>query len=192
MSLGALSSRSRGAPWNAFVVYFAENRKPKTENWQPQQPLTTEPPDQTGQIARAAGTVSLAVMISRVLGLVREQVFAAMFGAGFAFDAYVVAYRIPNLLRDLFAEGALSSAFVTVFTDYDQRQGREKTWRLANNVLICLSLLVGGLVLLGIIFAPQLVGLMAPDFGQAPGKLDLTALMTRIMFPFLLLVSVAE
>ena len=61
--------------------------------------------------------MSLAVFASRILGLVREQVFAGLFGAGFAFDAYVVAFRIPNLLRDLFAEGALSSAFVTVFTD---------------------------------------------------------------------------
>jgi putative peptidoglycan lipid II flippase len=135
--------------------------------------------------------VSIAVFASRILGLVREQVFAGFFGAGYAFDAYVVAYRIPNLLRDLLAEGALSSAFVTVFTDYDQRLGQERTWRLANNVLTCLSLLVGGLIMVGILFAPQLVGLMAPDFGLVPGKLDLTNLMTRIMFPFLPLISLA-
>jgi len=135
--------------------------------------------------------VSVAVFASRLLGLVREQVFAAFFGAGYAFDAFVVAFRIPNLLRDLFAEGALSTAFVTVFTDYDQRLGPARTWRLANNVLICLTLLVGGLVLLGMVISPELVGLMAPDFGLMPGKLDLTALMTRIMFPFLLLVSLA-
>ncbi|MEW6500054.1 MAG: lipid II flippase MurJ, partial [Thermodesulfobacteriota bacterium] len=74
----------------------------------------------TGTIARSAGTVGIAVMCSRVLGLVREQVFAFLFGAGFAFDAFVVAFRIPNLLRDLFAEGALSAAFVAVFSDYDE------------------------------------------------------------------------
>jgi putative peptidoglycan lipid II flippase len=155
------------------------------------QRLNQESSTQTGKIARAAGTVSIAVFASRILGLVREQVFAGFFGAGYAIDAFVVAFRIPNLLRDLFAEGALSSAFVTVFTDYDQRQGAEKTWRLANNVIVAFSLLVGGLVLLGMYFSPELVGFMAPDFGRVPGKLALTNQMTRIMFPFLLLVSLA-
>jgi putative peptidoglycan lipid II flippase len=147
---------------------------------------------QTGKIARAAGMVSLAVLASRILGLVREQVFAGLFGAGFAFDAYVVAFRIPNLLRDLFAEGALSSAFVTVFTDYDQRLGQEQTWRLANNVIFCFTLLLSLVVLGGMIFSPDLVRLMAPEFGAVPGKLALTTLMTRIMFPFLVLVSLAS
>ena len=146
---------------------------------------------QTGKIARAAGTVSLAVLASRILGLVREQVFAGLFGAGYAYDAFVVAFRIPNLLRDLFAEGALSAAFITVFTDYDQKSDAARTWRLANNVIMCSSLVVGSLVLLGMFFSPQLVNLMAPDFRLIPGKSDLTILMTRIMFPFLLLVSLA-
>jgi len=153
--------------------------------------LSQDPSSQTTKIAKAAGAVSLAVLASRLLGLVREQVFAGVFGAGYAIDAYVVAFRIPNLLRDLFAEGALSSAFVTVFTDYDQKAGLERTWRLANNVIMCVSLLVGGVVLLGMLCSPQLVSLMAPDFGLVPGKLALTGLMTRIMFPFLLLVSLA-
>lgn len=135
--------------------------------------------------------MSLAVLISRLLGLVREQVFAGFFGAGRAIDAFVVAFRIPNLLRDLFAEGALSTAFVTVFSQYDAKEGPERTWRLANNVLVFLMIVVGGLTLAGIYFSPALVGLMAPDFGRVPGKLELTALMTRIMFPFLLLVSLA-
>jgi putative peptidoglycan lipid II flippase len=146
---------------------------------------------QTGAIARAAGTVSIAVLASRILGLVREQVFAALFGAGYAFDAFVVAFRIPNLLRDLFAEGALSSAFVTVFTDYDQRLGAEKTWRLANNVIFCFTLLLSLVVMAGMWFSPEIVRFMAPDFGAVPGKLPLTTLMTRIMFPFLVLVSLA-
>jgi len=153
--------------------------------------LTPSTPNHTGKIARAAGAVSIAVFASRILGLVREQVFAALFGAGFAFDAFVVAYRIPNLLRDLFAEGALSSAFVTVFTEYRHLKGEERTWRLANNVLVCLSVLVGGVVLAGMFFSPEIVGLMARDFVLVPGKLGLTTLMTRIMFPFLLIISVA-
>jgi len=146
---------------------------------------------ETGTIARSAGTVSVAVFASRVLGLVREQVFAGLFGAGYAIDAFVVAFRIPNLLRDLFAEGALSSAFVTVFTQYDTQRGEERTWRLANNVITFIFLLVGAITLVGIAASPLLVRLMAPDFGRVAGKLALTTLMTRVMFPFLLLISLA-
>jgi putative peptidoglycan lipid II flippase len=147
--------------------------------------------NQTGKIARAASAVSVAVLASRLLGLVREQVFAGFFGAGYAIDAFVVAFRIPNLLRDLFAEGALSAAFVTVFTEFDQNRGPKQTWRLANNVIVCLSLLLSLVVVLGFIFSPNLVGLMAPDFALVPGKSALTTLMTRVMFPFLPLVSLA-
>lgn len=153
--------------------------------------MTQGAPSQTGKIAQAAGAVSVAVFASRLLGLVREQVFAGLFGAGFAIDAFVVAFRIPNLLRDLFAEGALSTAFVTVFTHYDQRLGPERTWRLANGVITFFALLVGGLVLLGMLYSGHLVNLMAPDFNLVAGKVRLTTLMTRIMFPFLLLVSLA-
>lgn len=153
--------------------------------------MSTPATSHTGKIARSAGTVGIAVFCSRILGLVREQVFAGLFGAGYAFDAYVVAYRIPNLLRDLFAEGALSSAFVTVFTDYDNRQGPMRTWRLANNVLVTLGLLVSAIALVGMLASDTLVGLIAPEFGQVSGKLPLTARLTAIMFPFLPLISLA-
>ncbi|MBM4288033.1 MAG: murein biosynthesis integral membrane protein MurJ [Deltaproteobacteria bacterium] len=146
---------------------------------------------QTGTIARSAGTVGIAVFCSRILGLVREQVLANFFGAGMAMDAFVVAFRIPNLLRDLFAEGALSAAFVSVFTEYDQRRGKQSTWRLANNVLVTLTLLVGGIALVGILSAHHLVRLMAPDFGLVAGKMGLTVIMTQIMFPFLPMISLA-
>jgi putative peptidoglycan lipid II flippase len=143
------------------------------------------------QIARSAGSVSVAVFTSRILGLIREQVLAGLFGAGYFIDAYVVAFRIPNLLRDLFAEGALSSAFVTVFTDYDQKKGPKETWKLANNVLTALFVIVGSLTLLGIFFAGDIITLMAPDFSRIPGKTALTRDMTVIMFPFFILVSLA-
>ncbi|MDD5154725.1 MAG: murein biosynthesis integral membrane protein MurJ [Desulfovibrionales bacterium] len=145
----------------------------------------------TAQIARSAGSVSVAVFASRILGLIREQVLAGLFGAGYFIDAYVVAFRIPNLLRDLFAEGALSSAFVTVFTDYDQKKGPKETWRLANNVLTSLFIIVGALTLIGIFFAGDIIMLMAPDFSRIPGKIALTRDMTVIMFPFFILVSLA-
>ncbi len=146
---------------------------------------------QSGKIAKSAGTVSIAVMCSRVLGLVREQIFAGMFGAGFAYDAFVVAFRIPNLLRDLFAEGALSAAFITVFTDYDTNRSKEETWRLASNVLVFFAILLSLLTLLGIFFADPLVNLLAPDFSQIEGKRELTTMLTRIMLPFLVVISLA-
>ena len=145
----------------------------------------------TGKIARSAGAVSAAVMCSRVLGLVREQVFAGLFGAGYAYDAFVVAFRIPNLLRDLFGEGALSAAFVTVFSDYDTNKGSEATWQLASNVLVFISILLSLLTLIGILLAEPIVRLLAPDFAEVTGKIALTSMMTRIMFPFLILVALA-
>jgi len=145
----------------------------------------------TGTIARSAGLVGWAVMMSRLLGLVREQVFAGLFGAGYAYDAFVVAFRIPNLLRDLFGEGALSAAFITVFTDYSTKQGQEATWRLANNVLMFIALLLGLLALAGMLLAGPIVALMAPDFALVPGKTELTVRLARIMFPYLAIVALA-
>lgn len=135
--------------------------------------------------------VSAATMFSRVLGLIREQMFAALLGASAYADAFVVAFRIPNLLRDLFAEGALSSAFVPTFTDYLKNKGREQAIRLANVVIGAVLLVVGLLTLLGMIFAPELIALIAPGFSDVSGKRELTELCTRIMFPFLPLVSLA-
>ena len=151
------------------------------------------PAEDTGMIARSASKVSIAVMCSRVLGLVREQAFAVLFGAGFAFDAFVVAFRIPNLLRDLFGEGALSAAFVTVFSDYDETKGPEATWRLAGNVLVFVTILLSLITILGIIFADKIVlALVDADFEKIPDKVALTQLLTMIMFPFLIFISLSS
>src|SRR2546425_5757132 len=141
------------------------------------------------QLARRAGVVSAAVFASRVLGVVREQVFAVFFGAGRELDAFITAFRIPNLLRDLFAEGALSSAFVTTFTQQLERHGERTAWRLASVVMNTLALVVGALCVLGIWLAPELARAIAPGFAEIPGKLELTAALARIMFPFLLLLA---
>ncbi len=138
---------------------------------------------------KAAGIIGLAVMCSRLLGLAREQVFAALFGGGAAMDAFTAAFRIPNLLRDLFAEGALSTAFVTTFSKTIARGGDEAAWRLANKTATLTAVVLGALCIAGMLFSPQLVALMAPGFD--PEKAALTALLTRIMFPFILLVSLA-
>jgi putative peptidoglycan lipid II flippase len=137
---------------------------------------------------RAAGVIGLAVMCSRVLGLVREQVCAALFGAA-AMDDFTAAFRIPNLLRDLFAEGALSTAFVTTFSKTIAREGDAAAWRLANKVATLTFLVLGALCALGMVFSHQLVALIAPGFHA--GKAEMTAQLTRIMFPFILLVSLA-
>jgi putative peptidoglycan lipid II flippase len=151
------------------------------------------PPDTGGrrQLARRAGLVSAGVFASRILGLVREQTFAVLFGAGRELDAFVTAFRIPNLMRDLFAEGALSAAFVTTFTQRMEKDGAPAAWRLANLVVNTLAVVVGLLTLLGIWFAPALVHFIAPGFADIPGKTELTVTMTRVMFPFLLLVALA-
>jgi putative peptidoglycan lipid II flippase len=148
-------------------------------------------PDSAPRLARSAGVIGLATMTSRVLGLVREQVLAYYFGAGDAMDAFRVAFRVPNLLRDLFAEGAMSAAFVPTFTAYLARDGRERAWRLGNSVLNGLVLVTLVLVALGFVFAPALVRLFAADFASVPGKLELTTLLARIVLPFLTLVAVA-
>ncbi|ABS25690.1 murein biosynthesis integral membrane protein MurJ [Anaeromyxobacter sp. Fw109-5] len=131
--------------------------------------------------------LSGATMISRVLGLARDQLFAILIGANRYSDAFVVAFRIPNLLRDLFAEGALSSAFVPAFADAHRNRGRDAAYRLANAVVGVVLVAVGVLTALGVVFADGLVAAIAPGL-ESPG---LAALLARIMMPFLLLVSLA-
>jgi putative peptidoglycan lipid II flippase len=138
---------------------------------------------------RAAGIVGLAVMCSRLLGLVREQVFAAMLGGGLLLDAFTIAFRIPNLLRDLFAEGALSTAFVTVFSRTISREGDAAAFRLGNKVTTLALITLSGITILGIIFAPWLISVLAPGFD--PAKQAITVTLARIMYPFILLVSLA-
>ncbi|MCM2278786.1 MAG: murein biosynthesis integral membrane protein MurJ [Oligoflexia bacterium] len=142
-------------------------------------------------VLRAAGLMGAATFLSRILGLVREQVFAILFGAGNVMDAFIVAFRIPNLLRDLFAEGAMSASFVPTFTRARIEEGDRRAWRLAGLVFRVLFVTVGTLALLGILFAPELVGWYAGAFKQVPGKFELTVRMTRIMFPFFPLVALA-
>src|SRR5919106_1086205 len=142
-------------------------------------------------VARNAGIVSLAVMASRVLGLVRDQVFAVLFGAGFHYDAFLTAFRIPNLLRDLFAEGALSSAFVTTFTQVLETKGKKEAIRLSNRVATLVILVITAISLIGWWYASMVVQVLAPGFFDVPGKSTLTITLTRIMIPFLLLVALA-
>ena len=143
------------------------------------------------RLAKSAGVFGLATITSRILGLVRDQVLAYYFGAGDANDAFRIASRIPNLVRDLFAEGAMSAAFVPTFTRVLTLEGRERSWRLASSVINALLLTTGAIVVLGIFFAEPLVRLFASEFSDVPGKIELTIYLTRIVFPFLTFVAIA-
>ena len=142
-------------------------------------------------LASSAGLVGSATMISRLLGLARDQVFAYLFGANNAMDAFYVAFRIPNLFRDLFAEGAMNAAFVPTFTRQLTRYGKDQAWKLANNVINTLAISTGLLVIIGIVSAGPLITFLASDYASVPGKLELTALLTKITLPFLTLIAIA-
>ena len=142
--------------------------------------------------ARAAGRVSLAVLISRLLGLVRELTIAAVFGAGAVTDAWLVAFRIPGMLRDLVAEGALNSAFMPTFNRVLGRQGKEAAWQLASLVMSALLLILGAVAILFYLFSDSFVYLFAFGFGPVEGKFELTSTLIRIISPFLLLVALSS
>jgi putative peptidoglycan lipid II flippase len=146
-------------------------------------------PTKQQSVAKSAGIVSIAVMFSRVLGLVREIIFARYFGAGFLSDAYQVAFRIPNVLRDLFAEGALSAAFVKVFTDYQINKSEKEAWKLASLVMNALAIILSVITIVGVVFSKQFIDLIAKGF--SPEKAALATTLTQIMFPFILLVALA-
>jgi len=143
------------------------------------------------RLARSAGAAGIATLTSRILGVARDQVVLAMFGAGNEMDAFTVAFRIPNLVRDLFAEGAMSAAFVPAFTRHVTLEGKPAAWRLGNNVITALVIATGLLVAIGMIFARPLASAFAGDYATVPGKLELTIHLTRVMLPFLTMAAVA-
>ena len=142
-------------------------------------------------LARSAGAIGAATLTSRILGLVRDQVLAYYFGAGDAMDAFRIAFRLPNVLRDLFAEGAMSAALVPTFARAVASGGKPRAWQVGNNVINLMIAVTSVFVLAGIMFASPLVKLYAGDFSRVPGKLELTIALTRLMFPFLTMVTVA-
>jgi putative peptidoglycan lipid II flippase len=146
------------------------------------------PRTSSSRLGRAL-SVSGFTLASRLLGLIREQLFAALLGASNFADAFVVAFRIPNLLRDLFAEGALSAAFVPTFAQVEAEEGRDRAYVLANRIVGGLLVVVGTLVALAMIFAPQLVWALAPGFDAT--KSAVTAQLACIMAPYLLFVSLS-
>lgn len=147
--------------------------------------------DEKKNITKAAGLMSIATFISRILGYVKDMILAVYFGATGLSDTFFVAFRIPNLLRELFAEGSMSSAFIPVLAEYQAKHGIEEAKRLVRVAFTFLLIVVGLLSLIGIIFAPAIITAIAPGFVNNPDKFSLTVLLTRIMFPFLLFISLA-
>ncbi|HMK49669.1 MAG TPA: murein biosynthesis integral membrane protein MurJ [Thermodesulfovibrionales bacterium] len=149
------------------------------------------PSDEKSRIAKAAGLMSVATLISRILGYVRDMIFALYFGATGISDTFFAAFRIPNLLRELFAEGSMSAAFIPVLTEYRKKYGEEEATGLVKTTFTFILVVVGLVCLVGIICSPAIVSVIAPGFLAFPEKFSLTVLLTRIMFPFLLFISLA-
>ncbi len=140
-------------------------------------------------ITRAAGVVGGATLVSRILGFVRDVVVAYFFGSGMAADAFFVAFRIPNLLRRLLAEGALSVAFIPVFSEYVTQRSKDEALDMARTVFTALALVLLCITLLGELFAPLLVQVMAPGFVDDPEKFRLTVWLTRLTFPYIFFIG---
>ncbi len=144
---------------------------------------------ENSRVARAAGVVGMATLLSRLFGFLRDMIVAGLFGAGLATDAFFVAFRIPNLLRRLLAEGSLTVSFVPVFTDYLKNKSREDAMTLARVTFTALSILLVFVSLLGIILSPLIVTVMAPGFVKSPAHYELTVYLTRLMFPYIFFLS---
>ncbi|MGQ0667835.1 MAG: murein biosynthesis integral membrane protein MurJ [Nitrospiraceae bacterium] len=147
--------------------------------------------DENHSVVKAAGVIGVATFSSRILGFIRDMVLARLFGATPAADAFFVAFRIPSLLRELFAEGSMSSAFIPVFMEYRTMRTKQEAWELASAVFTTLLTVVTFMTIAGILTAPWLVQLLAPGFQENPDKLALTTLLARVMFPYLLFISLA-
>lgn len=146
---------------------------------------------ETQSVVKAAGLIGVATFCSRILGFIRDMVLAGLFGATAAMDAFIVAYRIPNLLREMFAEGSMSSAFIPVFTEYHTLRSKQDAWELASAAFTTLLTIVTGITVLGILAAPWIAYVIGWGFHHDPAKLELTTVLTRIMFPYLLFISLA-
>ena len=150
---------------------------------------TNQPTTENHCVTKAAGVVGSATLLSRIFGFIRDVVIAWFFGAGLASDAFFVAFRIPNLLRRLFAEGSLSVAFIPVFSEYLTKQGKDDAFEMARSAIRLLSVLLVATVIAGILVSPVIIRVIAPGFVASPEKYSLTVFLTRIMFPYIFFIG---
>lgn len=144
---------------------------------------------ENSRVTKAAGVIGAATLLSRIFGFLRDVVIAGYFGAGLASDAFFVAFRIPNLLRRLFAEGSLTIAFIPVFTETLTTQGKNEAFQLAGATLRVLSVLLAATAVIGIFAAPLVIYAIAPGFLDSPEKYKLTVTLTRVMFPYIFFIG---
>lgn len=147
--------------------------------------------DKHNKIIRSTAAVALPMLVSRVLGYIRDMLQAYFLGTGTSADAFTLGYTLPNLLRRLTAEGAMTAAFVPVFSEYRAQGGREDMWAFARSFFGVLALIMAAVAILGMFFSPVLVKIVAPGFGDVEGKWALTIGLTRLMFPFIFFISLA-
>lgn len=148
-------------------------------------------PDTNRQVARFAGLIGLATLASRILGFLRDVVIARLFGVYLYSQAFIIAFKLPNLLRDLVAEGAANAAVIPVLSEYQARRSKEEFWQLANTLLSVLLVALAALTLLGIVFSPWLVRLIAPGFASDPDKFLVTVRLNRLIFPYIMLIGLS-
>jgi putative peptidoglycan lipid II flippase len=144
---------------------------------------------ENSKVAKAAGIVGAATMVSRVFGLLRDMVIAAFFGASWMTDAFWVAFRIPNMLRRLLGEGSLTVSFVPVFTEYLQKKTKDEALELASNAFTILSIILAAVSALGILLSPLIIGLIAPGFISKPEQFALAVFLNRLMFPYIFFIA---
>ncbi|MFC1567156.1 murein biosynthesis integral membrane protein MurJ, partial [bacterium] len=143
------------------------------------------------QIVKHVSKITLGTLFSRILGYARDMAIANFFGASFVADAFYVAYRIPNLLRRLLGEGSLSAAFIPIYTDYLSHKSEEEQKKFISTVSFVLFCVLTTITILGIIFAPQILKVIAPGFADYPEKMRLAIILTRVMFPFFIVIGMA-
>ncbi len=144
---------------------------------------------ENSKVAKAAGIVGAATLVSRITGVIRDMVIAAFFGASWMTDAFWVAFRIPNMLRRLLGEGSLTVSFVPVFTEYLQKKTKEEALELAQNAFTILSAILAVVSVLGILLSPFIVGLIAPGFIAKPEQFALAVFLNRLMFPYIFFIA---
>ncbi len=152
-------------------------------------PSKNRPVSENDRVTKATGVVGSATLLSRIFGFIRDVVIAGFFGAGLSSDAFFVAFRIPNLLRRLFAEGSLSVAFIPVFTEYLTHRGKEDAFEMARSAVRLLSVLLVAVAVTGIVFSPLIIRIIAPGFADSPEKFALTIFLTRVMFPYIFFIG---
>ena len=162
---------------------FPEKGEPEIESF--------EQRAQSRHVLRSTGAVAIPTVLSRIFGYIRDMIQAFYMGTSSSMDAFTIAYVIPNLLRRLTGEGAMTAAFVPVFTRVKKERSLKEIWKFANTFFYFLTLLMALLTVIGILFSALLVKLIAWGYGKVPGKLELTVVLTRIMFPYIFLISLA-